>query len=141
MWFDETALAWVNPSPNLRSLAAATVYPGTVLFEGTMLSEGRGTDRPFEWIGAPRLDAAAWAARMNSAGVPGARFTPASRTPESSKHAGQLCQGVLIEITDRNALQPMALGVTMVATLPTSAQFDAPTFDRLAGTDQVRSGL
>jgi len=141
LWFDQTGLEWVNPSPNLRSLTAATLYPGTVLFEGTNLSEGRGTDRPFEWIGAPWLDGAAWADRLNSIGPPGVRFSAASRTPDSSKHAGQLCDGVLIEIVDRRQVRSMALGVTMLAALPRGLQFTASSFDRLAGTDQLRLSL
>jgi uncharacterized protein YbbC (DUF1343 family)/CubicO group peptidase (beta-lactamase class C family) len=141
MWLDDTALRWVNPSPNLRSLSAAAVYPGTVLFEGTTLSEGRGTDRPFEWIGAPGLDAAEWAARLTAAGVPGVRFSAAARTPDTSKHAGRECQGVLLEITDRARVQPMALGVTMLALCPVPVDFNATMFDRLAGTDRVRLAL
>jgi len=138
-WFDQTGLAWVNPSPNLQSLAAATVYPGTVLFEGTDLSEGRGTNRPFEWLGAPGLDADAWASRLNAAGLPGVRFSAASRTPNASKHAGAACQGVLIEVTDRTRVQPMAMAVTMLATV--ARQFEASMFDRLAGTDHLRLAL
>ena len=141
MWLDDTGLPWVNPSPNLRSLSAAAVYPGTVLFEGTSLSEGRGTDRPFEWIGAPDLDATEWAARLNSAAMPGVRFSAARRTPDSSKHAGRECQGVSIELTDRNRVQPMALGVTMLGLCPAPLGFSDATFDRLAGTDQVRLAL
>jgi uncharacterized protein YbbC (DUF1343 family) len=138
-WFDQTGLEWVNPSPNLRSLSAATVYPGTVLFEGTDLSEGRGTDRPFEWIGSPSIDGAAWASRLNAAGLPGVHFEPASRAPSTSKHAGAPCQGVLIEITDRTLVPPMAMAVTMLSTV--ARQFDASLFDRLAGTDRLRLAL
>jgi uncharacterized protein YbbC (DUF1343 family)/CubicO group peptidase (beta-lactamase class C family) len=140
MWFDATGLSWVNPSPNLRSLAAATVYPGTVLFEGTTMSEGRGTDHPFEWLGAPGLDAAAWADRLNSASLPGVRFSAATRTPEASKHAGRECEGVVLEIVDRSLVRPMALGVTMLSTVPQALEFN-PLFDRLAGTDQLRLAL
>src|SRR5438034_6199228 len=106
MWFDQTGLSWVSPSPNLRSLSAATLYPGTVLFEGSNLSEGRGTDRPFEWIGAPWLDGRAWADLLNGQKVPGVHFSRASQTPDSSKFAGQVCQGVAIELTDRQQVQP-----------------------------------
>ena len=142
-WFDQTGLVWVNPSPNLRSLAAATVYPGTVLFEGTTLSEGRGTDRPFEWIGAPWMDGAAWADALNAAGLPGVRFEAAERTPsaDTAKFPGQRCQGVLMAITDRDAIAPMALSVAMLqaarSVAPTAARITS-TFDRLAGTDQLR---
>jgi uncharacterized protein YbbC (DUF1343 family) len=144
-WFDQTGLGWVSPSPNLRSLAAATLYPGTVLVEGSNLSEGRGTQRPFEWVGAPWMDADRWADRLNSLGLPGVRFSPSSRTPESSKFAGQLCQGVLIELVDRLQVRPMELGVAILATARSVAagrlQFSADSFDRLAGTDQVRKAL
>jgi uncharacterized protein YbbC (DUF1343 family) len=141
LWLDESGLEWVNPSPNLRSLSAAAVYPGTVLFEGTALSEGRGTDRPFEWIGAPGLDSAEWAARLEALGVPGVRFSAAVRTPDSSKHAGLECHGVSIEVVDRGLLRPMALGVAMLSMLPAPLQFDAATFDHLAGTDRLRLAL
>jgi uncharacterized protein YbbC (DUF1343 family) len=144
-WFDQTGLEWSNPSPNLRSLAAATLYPGTVLFEGTNLSEGRGTERPFEWIGAPWLDGAAWAAALNRAGLPGVRFEPATRTPDSSKFAGQACQGVVIQLVERDQIRPMQLGLTMLATArslaPGRVQLTASTFDGLAGTDTVRHAL
>jgi uncharacterized protein YbbC (DUF1343 family) len=145
MWFDEAGLSWVNPSPNLRSLAAAALYPGTVLFEGTSLSEGRGTERPFEWIGAPWIDAAAWAERLHGRGLPGVRFAPSDQTPDSSKFAGQLCHGLWIEIVDRLRLRPMALAVTMIAAARAIAgnrvQLTASTFDRLAGTDQLRKAI
>ena len=140
LWFDQTGIEWVNPSPNLRSLSAATVYPGTVLFEGTSLSEGRGTDRPFEWIGAPGIDAEAWAARLNAAGLRGVHFVAATRTPSSSKHANQECNGVLLDIVDRRKLEPMSTAVTMLATAPPFT-FMPDTFDRLAGTDRLRLAL
>ena len=147
MWFDATGLAWVNPSPNLRSLSAATLYPGTVLFEGTTLSEGRGTDRPFEWLGAPWMDGAAWADQLNAEGLTGARFAAAERTPahDSAKFPGRRCQGVLVEITDRDAIAPMALGVAMLqaarAVAPAEARLTPSSFDRLAGTDQLRLAI
>jgi uncharacterized protein YbbC (DUF1343 family) len=132
---------WVNPSPNLRSLAAATLYPGTVLVEGTNLSEGRGTDRPFEWLGAPWVDSEAWQDRLSRLVLPGVRFEPADRTPSSSKYAGQKCHGLLLTITDRQALQPVALGVALISTAGSNLQFADATFDGLAGTDQLRTAL
>jgi uncharacterized protein YbbC (DUF1343 family) len=144
MWFDQTGLEWVNPSPNLRSLSAATLYPGTVLFEGTNLSEGRGTERPFEWIGAPWIEAAAWADALNSASLSGVRFVPKDATPDSSKFAGQACHGVSIEIVDRQQVRPMALGVAMLIAareVSSNVAFSQSTFDGLAGTDQVRSAI
>jgi uncharacterized protein YbbC (DUF1343 family) len=113
-----------------------------VLFEATNLSEGRGTQRPFEWIGAPWMNAQAWAETLNSGEAPGVEFNPADRTPDSSKFAGQLCHGVAITITDRAALKPMQLGVTMLvaarALAVNKVQFMASTFDGLAGTDSIR---
>jgi uncharacterized protein YbbC (DUF1343 family) len=138
MWFDDTRLEWVNPSPNIRSLNAATLYPGTVLFEGTNLSVGRGTERPFEWLGAPWLDPAAWLSQLD---IPGARFTPEDRTPDSDRFAGQICHGLAIEITDREQLAPMALGVTLLRALANGLKFEDATFDGLAGTDQVRKQI
>jgi uncharacterized protein YbbC (DUF1343 family) len=145
MWYDQTGLAWVNPSPNMRSLSAAVVYPGTVLFEGTNLSEGRGTDTPFEWIGAPWMNADAWEARLNAADLPGVHFAAAERTPTESKFAGDACHGVAIETADRDKLQPMALGVAMLVAARHVAgaklQFTADAFDSLAGTDEVRNAI
>jgi uncharacterized protein YbbC (DUF1343 family) len=145
VWFDPTGLSWVNPSPNLRSLSAAALYPGTVLFEGSNLSEGRGTDRPFEWIGAPWIDSGAWADALQTMNLPGVRFSPVSKEPESSKFAGQVCQGVSIEIVDRVQLRPMELGVTMLeaarSVAPRRVQLTGSTFDRLAGTDRIRTAL
>jgi uncharacterized protein YbbC (DUF1343 family) len=121
------------------------VYAGTVLVEDSNLSEGRGTDRPFEWIGAPWLDGAAWADLLNQQNLPGVRFSAASQTPDSSKFAGQACQGVSIEILDREQIQSMALGVTMLGTARTIApghvQLRPSTFDYLAGTDRIRTAL
>jgi uncharacterized protein YbbC (DUF1343 family) len=140
MWFDQTELAWVNPSPNLRSLSAAALYPGMVLFEGTNVSEGRGTPMPFEWIGAPWLDAAAWAAALEAS--MGVHLTPVDYVPDpgSAKYPGEVCRGLSIRIDDRANVRPMALAVHMLATLP-GVQFNAPTFDGLAGTDRLRKSL
>jgi len=138
MWFDETGLDWVNPSPNIRSLSAAGLYPGTVLFEGTNLSVGRGTEAPFEWLGAPWLDPADWLSRLTA---PGVHFAIQDRTPDSDAFAGQLCHGLSITVADRGQLQPMALGVALLCALPNGLKFDVATFDGLAGTDQVRKQI
>jgi uncharacterized protein YbbC (DUF1343 family) len=108
-WFDQTGLPWVNPSPNLRSLAAVTSYPGTVYVEGTNLSEGRGTDRPFEQIGAPWLDAAAVAATMNTMGLPGIAFQALTVTvaDTAAKFPGQSIPAIRLTITDRQAYRPV----------------------------------
>lgn len=110
-YFDGTALTWVNPSPNMRSLTGALLYPGIGLLETTNLSVGRGTDRPFEVIGAPWLDGRKLAEALNRAGLAGARFVPVRFTPRSSKFENQECGGVNILITDRGAFRPVAIGV------------------------------
>ena len=138
MWFDETGLEWVNPSPNIRGLSAAALYPGTVLFEATNLSVGRGTERPFEWVGAPWVDPAAWLAQL---AVPGVTFSAEDRTPASDTFAGQLCHGLSLTVTDRQQLQPMAMGVAMLSALDNGLKFNSATFDALAGTDQLRKQI
>ncbi|MEK6405725.1 MAG: exo-beta-N-acetylmuramidase NamZ domain-containing protein [Acidobacteriota bacterium] len=110
-YFDGTALTWVNPSPNMRSLTEALLYPGIGLLETTNLSVGRGTDTPFEVIGAPWLDGQKLAESLNRAGLAGARFVPVRFTPHSSKFANEECGGVNIIITDRVAFRPVATGV------------------------------
>ena len=101
MWFDDTGLPFVQPSPNLPTLTSLTVYPGTCLVEGTTLSEGRGTTRPFEVIGAPWLDGERLARDLNALELPGVRFRPVYFTPQFSKHNGELCSGVQLHILDR----------------------------------------
>jgi uncharacterized protein YbbC (DUF1343 family) len=110
-FFDGTALTWVNPSPNMRSLTEALLYPGIGLLETTNISVGRGTDTPFEVIGAPWLDGQRLAEALNRAGLAGARFVPVRFTPKSSKFANEECGGVNIVITDRGAFRPVATGV------------------------------
>jgi uncharacterized protein YbbC (DUF1343 family) len=116
-WYDSTNLLWTNPSPNMRNLNQALLYPGVGLLETTNLSVGRGTDTPFEMIGAPWVDARQWAAALNALGVPGVRFVPVEFTPSSSKFEEQLCHGVQILITDRQAVEPMRLGFGLAFTL------------------------
>ena len=117
MWFDRTGLPWVLPSPNLPTLDSATVYPGSVLVEGTMLSEGRGTTRPFELIGAPYIDARRVADRLNGLSLPGVRFRPAYFEPTFQKWAGVLCGGVQLHVTDREAFEPYCTGVALIAAI------------------------
>ena len=117
LWYDETGLEWVNPSPNMRSPGAATLYPGVGLLETTNLSVGRGTDTPFEVIGAPWLDGRRLAAVLGARGIPGATFTPIRFTPASSTFAGERCGGVRIAVTDREALRPVALGLEIAVAL------------------------
>ncbi|MFC7047227.1 exo-beta-N-acetylmuramidase NamZ domain-containing protein [Halobacteriaceae archaeon GCM10025711] len=115
-WFDETDLPWVLPSPNMPTLTTATVYPGTGFFEGTNLSEGRGTTRPFELIGAPWIDGEEWAAHLNEQGLPGVGFRPAYFTPMFSKHERKDIEGVQVHVLDRDVIDPVAVGVTMLIT-------------------------
>ena len=114
MYYDETRLPWVIPSPNLPTLDSAIVYPGAVLFEGTQLSEGRGTTRPFELIGAPWIDAERFAAAMNGRGLPGAHFRPVFFEPTFQKHARQGCGGSQLHVTDRDAFKPVRTAVEML---------------------------
>lgn len=117
LWFDQTQQTWVNPSPNLRSLPAAALYPGVGLLEATNLSVGRGTDCPFEMLGAPWLDGPRLAAMVNAAAPPGVRLMPVRFTPTSSKFAGQECGGVQLMITDRARLRPVRLGLELACAL------------------------
>ncbi|MBI4891782.1 MAG: DUF1343 domain-containing protein [Acidobacteria bacterium] len=115
MWFDETGLPWVMASPNLPTLETAAVYPGSVLVEGTNLSEGRGTTRPFELLGAPYLDAGEFAGRLNGCDVPGARFRPVWFRPTVDKWAGELCGGVQVHVLDRERFKPCWVGAAVLA--------------------------
>jgi uncharacterized protein YbbC (DUF1343 family) len=114
MYFDETGLPWVMPSPNLPTLDSAIVYPGAVLAEGTMLSEGRGTTRPFELIGAPWLDGEALAAAMNARGLAGVHFRPVVFEPTFQKHARQTCGGCQIHVLDRVRFEPVRAAVELI---------------------------
>jgi len=114
MFYDETALPWVMPSPNIPTLDSAVVYPGAVLFEGTKLSEGRGTTRPFELIGAPWIDGDRYAAAMNARGLPGVHFRPVFFEPTFQKHAKHTCGGCQPHVTDRNAFKPVRTAVEML---------------------------
>ncbi len=116
-WFDETGLPWVQPSPNLPTLDSLALYPGTCLIEGTNVSEGRGTTRPFELIGAPWLDPFRLAEALESRGTPGVAFRPAYFTPTFSKHAGVTCGGVQIHILHRETVRPVELGLNLLYAL------------------------
>lgn len=114
MWFNETGLPFVQASPNLPTLESLTVYPGTCIFEGTTLSEGRGTTRPFEYIGAPWVNATELAETLRGRDLPGVLFRAAAFTPAFSKHAGEMCYGVQLHVTDRDAFHPVATGVHLI---------------------------
>jgi uncharacterized protein YbbC (DUF1343 family) len=116
-WYDSTALPWINPSPNLRSLTEATLYPGVALIEGTNVSVGRGTDTPFELVGAPWINAAELAQYLNARDISGVRFVPVSFTPSASTYAGQKCQGVNIVVIERNAFDSPELGIELASAL------------------------
>jgi uncharacterized protein YbbC (DUF1343 family) len=117
-WFDQTGLRWTNPSPNLRSLTAATLYPGVGLLEGTNISVGRGTEAPFEQLGAPWMSGGKLAALLNARRIPGVRFTPQSFTPSGgNRYNGELCEGIRMLVTDRMALDSPQLGVEIAAAL------------------------
>jgi uncharacterized protein YbbC (DUF1343 family)/CubicO group peptidase (beta-lactamase class C family) len=113
MWFDETGLTWINPSPNMRNLTQALVYPAVCLLEATNVSMGRGADQPFETFGAPWIDGPKLAAALNGERLPGLRFVPIEFTPKSSKFANQQCQGVYIIVTDRNVVEPTRSGLAL----------------------------
>jgi uncharacterized protein YbbC (DUF1343 family) len=117
LWYDETGLEWVNPSPNMRSLTAAALYPGVGLLETTNLSVGRGTDTPFEVIGAPWLDGKRLAASLSARALPGVRFTPLEFTLDASIFADRVCGGVRFTVVDREALRPVALGIEIASAL------------------------
>jgi uncharacterized protein YbbC (DUF1343 family) len=150
MWFDATGRPWVQPSPNLPTLDSVALYSGTCLIEGTNCSEGRGTTRPFEYLGAPWIDPFALAADLERRGLPGAAFRPASFTPTFSKHAGEPCGGIQVHILVREALQPAALGIHLLHALRAAdpaafawrAGKDGRFFlDLLLGSDQPRLAL
>jgi uncharacterized protein YbbC (DUF1343 family) len=151
MYADATDLPWVMPSPNMPTLDTAIVYPGTVLFEGIMLSEGRGTTRPFELVGAPWIEAESFARQMNALKLPGAYFRPAVFEPTFQKHAKNACGGCQIHVTDRAAFRPVLTGVALIATFhranpsrfawrqpPYEYEHDKMPIDILAGSDTLR---
>jgi uncharacterized protein YbbC (DUF1343 family) len=115
LWFDETGLEWVNPSPNIRNLTEAILYPGTCLLEGRSVSVGRGTDTPFEIVGAPWFRAREVAAYLNSLQLPGVRFVPRRFCPTASIYKGQECQGVDIQLVNREVFDPVLMGMELVA--------------------------
>jgi uncharacterized protein YbbC (DUF1343 family)/CubicO group peptidase (beta-lactamase class C family) len=128
-WFDETALPWIDPSPNMRNMNEAALYPGIGSIEGTNISVGRGTDTPFEHVGAPWIDGGQLADALNARALPGIRFYPVRFTPTSSKYANEECGGVFMIVTDRSSLRPVRVGLEIAAALvrmyPTRYLIDA----------------
>jgi uncharacterized protein YbbC (DUF1343 family) len=153
-WHDETDAPWVMPSPNMPTLESATVFPGTVHFEGTQISEGRGTTRPFELVGAPYIIPEEYAAELNRLKLPGVFFRSCIFRPTFQKHAGVSCGGVQIHVLDRELFEPVAAGVAMVKVAydmypesfrwkepPYEYVYDRNPFDVIAGTTKIREAI
>jgi uncharacterized protein YbbC (DUF1343 family) len=158
MFADDTGLPWVMPSPNMPTLDTAVVYPGTVLFEGTLLSEGRGTTRPFELVGAPGIEAERFAQQLNALGLPGVFFRPAVFEPTFQKHAKRACGGCQLHVTDRRAFKPVLTGAALIGAFyraqpgtpiwrqpPYEYEHEKLPIDILAGSpsfrEQIESGM
>ncbi|HGY57071.1 MAG TPA: DUF1343 domain-containing protein [Caldithrix abyssi] len=152
MWFDETGLPFIKPSPNMPDLQTATVYPGICLLEGTNVSEGRGTLTPFMHFGAPWIDADSLAVWLNALSLPGIRFKPTVFTPRSisgmstyPKYENEICNGVKIVLTDRDKLQPYWTGIRIIETIyqhyPQLLKWRKKHFDRLCGTKAIRNAI
>jgi uncharacterized protein YbbC (DUF1343 family) len=154
LWHDETDAPWIMPSPNIPTLDSATVFPGTVHFEGTQLSEGRGTTRPFELIGAPYIVSEDYAAELNALKLPGVFFRSCVFQPTFQKHAGVGCGGVQVHVTNRREFEPVSTGVALVSTAyqmyreqfqwkepPYEYVFDRNPFDVISGTNKIREAI
>ena len=141
--FDATGLTWINPSPNMRSLTEALLYPGIGLLETTNLSVGRGTETPFEVFGAPWVDGRSLAGALNRAHTPGVSFEPITFTPQASKFEGEACGGVRIRVADRSKLEPVRVGLEVAVQLrrlyPEAWKIDG--YARLLGNDAVLNAL
>jgi uncharacterized protein YbbC (DUF1343 family) len=154
MYFEDTGLPWVYPSPNMPTVDTALVYPGLCLVEATELSEGRGTCRPFEVAGAPGIDPEALAAELSRHHLPGCRFRPLYFRPQVQKHAGSTCGGMQVHVTDRRRFDAYAVGVAFLQSVrrvapdafawrekPYEFVVDIPAIDLLAGDDRLRLAL
>ena len=153
-WHDDTDAPWVMPSPNMPTLDSATVFPGTVHFEGTQVSEGRGTTKPFELIGAPYIDPDAYADQLNNLGLAGVFFRSCAFQPTFQKHAGVTCGGVQIHVTDRDSFEPWLAGIAMTKLIhdmyrnefrwkepPYEYVYDKNPFDVISGTAKIREAF
>jgi uncharacterized protein YbbC (DUF1343 family) len=144
-WYDETGLVWVPPSPNIPALESALAYPGMCLLEGTNLSEGRGTTKPFEIAGAPWVDGNKLAERLKGLNLPGVLFRPISFTPAFSKFSGQPCHGIQIHVVDRNQFMPVRTTLSLIRDLrnfyPSQFEWNEKHFDQLIGSDDVRRAI
>jgi len=144
-WCDDTGFPWVPPSPNMPTLDTATVYPGQVMLEGTNLSEGRGTTKPFELFGAPWIDGYVLARELNALRLPGAKFREAWFTPTFSKFSGERCGGCQLHVTDRDAFQPVATTLALLEGVKRiygdKLELHADYFDHVLGTFTVREAM
>jgi uncharacterized protein YbbC (DUF1343 family)/CubicO group peptidase (beta-lactamase class C family) len=142
-WFDETGLTWINPSPNMRNMNQATLYPGVGAIEYSNISVGRGTDQPFEQIGAPWIHGAQLADQLNARRLPGIRFYPITFTPNSSKYANEECRGVFMVVTNRAALQPVRVGIEIASALSSlyGEKYQPNNMWRLIGSEQIVARL
>src|SRR5216684_961041 len=153
-WMDDTDAPWVMPSPNMPTLDTATVFPGTVHLEGTQMSEGRGTTRPFELVGAPYINAEDFAKALSSLDLPGVHFRSCVFVPTFQKHGGKACGGVQIHVIDREAFEPVITGVAIVKTAfdmygesfrwkdpPYEYEYERNPFDLIAGTPALREAI
>lgn len=151
MWFDETGLPWVSPSPNMATLDTATVYPGTVLVEGINLSEGRGTTHPFEMAGAPWVDPACLVESLEEDKLPGVKFRPLYFRPTFGKYKDEICGGIQIHVIDRERFRPFKSGICVIRTVydlwtadfgflspPYEYEYEKSPFDILCGTSMIR---
>lgn len=145
MRWAETGLPWVPPSPNMPTAETTLIYPGTCLSEGINISVGRGTAKPFEWLGAPWIDGPLLAGTLNKLDLPGVRWRPVAFTPCAEPYTGELCEGVQPHVIDPDALRPAAAGVALVAAIaqlyPERLSWNTPHFDRLAGSPTLRQAL
>lgn len=145
MWYDDTLLPWVIPSPNMPTIHTATVYPGQVFLEGTNVSEGRGTTKPFELFGAPWIDGYDLTKRLNELNLPGVKFREAWFTPVFSKYKGELCGGAQIHIKDRNIYRPFESSLHIIKTIknmyPAFFKFHTKYMDKIMGTSKVREAV
>jgi uncharacterized protein YbbC (DUF1343 family) len=154
MWFEDTGLPWVLPSPNMPAVETAVVFPATVHIEGTELSEGRGTTKPFEINGAPYIDPWAWSEALEEYNFPGVAFRQTYFQPTFQKHAGVTCGGLQIHVTDREAFTPVIVGIAMIKTAydlytdrfewkrdPYEYEFGKNPFDVVCGTDNIRKAI
>ena len=150
MYYEDTKLAWILPSPNMPTVETAVVYNGTCIFEGTNLSEGRGTTKPFEFVGAPWLNAGKLADKLNELSLEGVLFRPVFFTPTFSKHAGALCRGVQLHVTDRNSFSAVKTGLYLLEEiikmsgdyfeyLPSLSPKGKPMIDYNTGNDYIRT--